>query len=190
MKTQNLLVCIAVSGMLCWSQALYGQIDLEKDAANVDNILIQANEILGVAVRKTWDLDWVTGIDSSGKPRSSHGVIQEVEIQGVKARIHYAEFSTDDAARGAVDFHINNMASIFRRGLWNGAKRVLIGDETWFDRDPRTLAVLIRSGSICVLICCRDGDIDAQARIAEKLAEHLAKKVKEGAYVPASGKFR
>lgn len=190
MKMKFSFFRLSIFGTLCFLQTAYGQPDFREHMTSTNDILLRADEVSGVAIRRTVDRPWVTGIPPSAKPLSSHGVLQEVEVEGVKARIHYAEFDSEDDARQAAGFHINNMALIFRNGLWNGAKHKSIGDETWFARGPVSLAVLVRSGKTCFLISCREGDFEAQARIAEKLASRLTFKAKHGARVPVSGTFR
>lgn len=189
MKMRIMFICLFVSGISCLLQATNAQPDSGGNMAK-NSILLQTNEPSRVVVQKTAEWPWVTDIAPSGKPLSSHGILQEVETEGVKARIHYAEFDSDDAARQAANFHVGNMSLIFNSGLWDGAKHESIGDQTWYARGPATLAVLVRSGKTCILISCRDGDIDAQARIAEKLAERLVQKAKQGARVPVSESFR
>lgn len=189
MKMRIMFISLSISGMSCLLQATYAQPVSERDM-DKNSILLRTDELSGVVVQKTTERPWIIGIAPSGKPPSSHGVLQEVEAEGVKARIHYAEFDSDDAARQAADFHINNVAMIFQRGLWDGAKNESIGDESWYARGAANLAVLVRSGRTCILIGVHNGDFRVQARIAENLAERLVQKVKHGARVPVSGKFR
>jgi hypothetical protein len=189
-RSIQFVILLAFGGVLCDLQATYAQPDSENGIMDKQNILLKKDELSGIVIHRTQERPWVTGIPPNGEPSSSHGVLQEVEIEGVKVRIRYAEFQSEVEARQAADFHIHNVASIFQKGFWDVAKRESIGDESWYTRSPAALAVLVRSGNVCFLISVREGDFEKQAHIAEILAERLTSKAKHGARVPASGAFR
>ncbi len=178
MRGNTIFACLVVSNMLLFAQTVPGQD--EQDGS----ILMQSNDVADVAIHKTAHREWVKSIDAAGKPRGTHGVVQEVEVQGIKTRIHYAEFASNEEAHQAAEFHIKNVASIFKTGLWEGANRQLIGDETWSSRNAETLAILVRSGKICALVSCHGGDTEKRGSVAEMLAERIVHKAGKGARVP------
>lgn len=186
MKIRIMFTGLYIACIWALVPAAYAQHILGNEMTDKNSILLRTNELSGVVVRNTNERPWITGLASSGKPPSSYGILQEVEAEGVKARIHYAEFDSYDAARRATEFYIDSISLIFVNGMWDGAKHESIGDQTWHALGPSTLAVLVRTGKTCILISCRDGDIVAQARIAEKLAERLVMKEQQGARVPVS----
>lgn len=141
------------------------------------NIVLQSNDIMELVITKTFKSEWTKALDAAKMPKGSPGIVQEVELQGVNARIHYGEFSSDEEAHQAAEYRVESVAGIFWPGLWERARFELIGDETWFGRDSDTLAVLFRAGSICIQISCHDGSSAERERVAEILAERNVNKL-------------
>jgi hypothetical protein len=154
------------------------------DEPHLTSILIQSNDVADTTIHRTANCKWVTSIDSAGRPHGTHCIIQEIEHNDIKVRIQYAEFSNDAEASKATDFHINNVASIFKKGLWEGAKRQRLGDETWFSHNAETCALLFRAGEICVLVSCYGKDRGELERVAELFAERIAYKASKDAREP------
>ena len=186
MRGNSIFEILIALGMLLFAQTLHGQDEPGIGTTNPINILVNSNDVAGVAIHRTAIREWVTSINAAGKPLGMQGIVQEVEVQGIKARIQYAEFESDEDAHQAAEFHVENVASIFQRGLWEAARRQLIGDETWFSRNAETLAILFRSGKICALVSCHGTDTAKLGRVAEMLAERIVHKANKGARVPLS----
>ena len=139
------------------------------------NVLLQSNDI--VLFKKTFTSNWTKSLDAEKMPQGSPGIVQEIELHGVNASIHYGEFSSAEEARQATGYRVESVAGIFWPGLWECGRYELIGDETWFGRDTDTLAVLFRVGSICIQINCHDGSAYERERVAEILAERIVHKL-------------
>lgn len=184
MSGNIIFACLVAMTMLFFAKTVFGQHESRNSTRDRTSIFVQSNDVVGIDIQKTANRQWVEYIDATGKPRGTYGVVQEVEVQGVKARIHYAGFASAGEAHQAAEFHIKNVASIFKTGLWDGVQRQLIGDEIWSSRHAETLAVLVRAGKICVLISCHGGDTEKRERVAEMLAERIVQKAGKGARVP------
>lgn len=147
---------------------------------------LQDNEVVGIKIERTSIRPWWKGVGTNGKPEEARGLEQYATIQGVKARIHYTEFDSDEDAHRAAEFYSKNMASIFHPGLWNGSLNKSIGDESWYFSDVTT-GLLVRSGRTCILISCREGDVEKRKQIAELLAKQIEQKIKKGGRVIVPG---
>jgi len=186
MRGNSIFAFLVAPGMLLFAQALHGQDESGTGTTTPTSILVNSNDVAGVVIHRIANREWVKSIDAAGKPLGTHGIVQEVEVQGIKARIQYGEFASNEDAHQAAEFHIKNVASLFQTGLWEGAKRQLIGDEVWSSRNAETLAILVRSGKICALVSCHGTDTDKLGRVAEMLAERIVHKAGKGARVPLS----
>lgn len=171
-------------------QIAHAEDDLgERKSGQTNTILqstLQDNEVVGIKIERTGIRPWWKGVETNGKPEEAIGLEQYAIIQGVKARIHYAEFDSDEDAHRAAEFYSKNMASIFYPGLWNGSLNKSVGDESWYFSDVTT-GLLIRSGRTCFLISCRDGDLEKRKQVAELLAKQIEHKIKNGGRVIVPG---
>lgn len=167
-------------------QIAHAEDDLGERKSGQTNTILQAtlqdNEVVGIKIERTGIRPWWKGVGTNGKPEEAIGLEQYAIIQGVKARIHYTEFDSDEDAHKAAEFYSKNMASIFYPGLWNGSLNKSVGDESWYFSDVTT-GLLVRSGQTCFLISCRDGDVEKRKQVAESLAKRIEEKVKKGGRV-------
>jgi hypothetical protein len=155
---------------------------LGKGGTATTNAVLQESDIPGLKIEKTSMRPWCKELDVKRMPVETKGVEQYVAIQGTKALMLYAEFVNTNEAHKAAEFYSKNMASIFLPGLWDGAQKAPIGDESWYFNDVTT-GLLIRSGRTCFLISCRDGDVEKRKLIAEAIAKRIEDKVKLGGRV-------
>ena len=119
-------------------------------------------------------LPWVR---APGGPSScASGAVQEVVWRNVTVRIQYGAFESAAAAHTAACFQVANASAFFRTGALDRAQAV--GDETWWTRGASAHALLIRSGSVCVLVSCREGDAVARDRAAEEFAGRVAARLR------------
>jgi len=172
--TLTLLVITAL-GMM--AQTNQNPVNQESGDANV---ILGSQELPELHVHKTMLRDWITNVDQLGKPHGRPGVIQEVEIRGIKARVQFAEFSSENEARLAAAFYITNVASVFNSGIWGTATNKFIVDESWYSLDSGNTAILMRSRETLFLVSCRTGTREQQADASVKLAVRITDKIKTG----------
>jgi hypothetical protein len=181
MTTQNVILWTVVlwvgtpAGQEAMAQNASGVID-----TNEANVVLQPNDIMNARIYRVKNLDWVTAVDSNGKRKPQAGVVQEMEAQGVKIRIHYCEFESKEEAHNAAESHTKNVAAMFHSGLWSNATHKTIGDEAWFTDNESVVGLLVRSGRVCVLLSCREGDMNQRRSAAEQVAEQIVTKVGSG----------
>lgn len=181
MTKQNVFLWAAV----LWIETLTGQVAPAQQISTVNetnqaNVVLQTNDIRNTKVYRITRRDWVTAVSSQGKPIGQPGVLQEVEVQMVKVSINYCEFSSKEEAHNAAEFHIKDVASIFQMGMWTNATHKVIGDESWYTEDESAVALLIRSGRVCILLSCREGDREKRRSVAEMVAERIVTNVATG----------
>lgn len=145
------------------------------------NAVLQESDVAGIKIEKT-ELSQGQGW------WSSQGIRQHTAIQGIKVLILYEECNSVDEAHQMAVAYSKNMASIFYPGLWDGSQNKSIGDESWYGSDI-TSALLFRTGQTCVLVSCRDGDVEKRKQVAELLAKQIEQKIKNGGRViiPSDG---
>lgn len=144
------------------------------------NVILRSQEIPGLQVHKTMPGEWITSFDQSGKPPGQPGVLQQLEVQQVKARMHLAEFNTENEARLAAAHYITNMASVFSPGIWQNATNQSIGDESWYGHDTGNTTILMRTGITLALVSCHTGTREQQEGVAIMLAVRIAAKIRAG----------
>ena len=147
---------------------------------NEANVVLQPNDIKNTKIYRVKKLDWLTAVDIKGKSQPQAGVVQEMESQGVKIRIHYCEFGSKEEAHNAAMSHTKNVAAILHAGLWSNATHKTIGDKAWFTDSESAVGLLVRSGRVCVLLSCREGDLNQRRSAAEQVAEQIVTKVGSG----------
>ena len=181
MTKQNVFLWAAV----LWIGTLTGQVALTQQIStggdtNQANVVLQPNDIKNAKVDRIMRRNWITAVGSEGKPHGQAGVVQEIEVQEVMVRIHYCEFGSNEEAHNAAEFHIKDVASIFQTGMWSNATHKIIGDESWFTEDESVDALLIRSGRVCILLSCREGDREKRRSVAEMVGERIITNVADG----------
>ena len=147
------------------------------------NAILAVEEIGEARLSRSAGQPWVRAL--SGPSRTVTGVVQEVVCRGVQARIQYGAFEDAAAAHAAALFHLENASALFQTGLWSHAQMPVIGDETWWTRGAGAHALLIRSGNVCALISCRDGDAETRDRVAEEIATRIAVKARTARRITA-----
>ena len=140
------------------------------------NAVLAAGELGEARLEHAISQPWVRSL--RGQAQTVTGVVQEVVCRGVKVRIQYGAFEDAAAAHAAALFHLENASALFQTGLWSHAQMPVIGDETWWTRGAGAHALLIRSGNVCALISCRDGDAETRDRVAEEIAARIATKAR------------
>ena len=171
--------------VVLWVGTLAGQEAMAQTVSSVmdtneANVVLQPNDILNTRIYRVKKLDWVTAVDIKGKHKPQAGVVQEMEAQGVKVRIHDCEFGSKVEAHNAAESHTQNVTAVFHSGLWSNATHKTIGDEAWFTDNESAVGLLVRSGRVCVLLSCRGGDMNQRRSAAEQVAEQIVTKVGSG----------
>ena len=167
------------AGTLAGQEAMAQNVSIVTDT-NEANVVLQPNDIKNTKIYRVKKLDWLTAVDIKGKPQPQAGVVQEMESQEVKIRIHYCEFGSKEEAHNAAVSHTKNVAAILHAGLWSNATHKTIGDEVWFTDSESAVGLLVRSGRVCVLLSCHEGDLNQRRSAAEQVAEQIVTKVGSG----------
>ena len=181
MTTQAVILWTVVLwvGTLAGQEAMAQKVSSVMDT-NEASVVLQPNDIKNTRIYRVKKLDWVTAVDTNGRHKPQAGVVQEMEAQGARVRIHYCEFGSNEEAHNAAESHIENVASIFHAGLWSNATHKAIGDESWFAESESAVGLLVRSRRVCVLLSCREGDMNQRRSAAEQVAEQIVTKVGSG----------
>jgi hypothetical protein len=145
-----------------------------------EGVNLISHDIAALRVHRTAARDWLTGVEQSGRPVGRPGVLQELELKGVKARVHLAEFGSEDDARAEAASYVTNMAAVFYPGVIEGTTNKLVVDQSWYSRNSNNTALLIRTGKTLALVSCRNGTSDEQKETVVVLAARIADKVRSG----------
>jgi len=157
------------------------------DSPAPTNAVLAVDEINDARQERVVSQPWVRAL--RGPQSSVTGVVQEMVCRGVKVRIQYGAFEDVAAAHAAALFHVANTSALFQTGLWSRTQGPVvpgaIGDESWWTRSDGSQAVLLRSGKICALISCREGDGATRDKVAEEIAARIAAKARTARRVAA-----
>jgi hypothetical protein len=179
MKTVKLIIAIMafILSTGAMAQTNHNQLDREMEDMAVN---LCSQDIAELHVHRTSARLWVTGVDQFGKPQGQLGVLQELEMHGIKGRVHLAEFRSEDDARAAAASYVTNMAAVFHPGAFRNATNKLVVDQSWYSRDGGNTVLLVRTGKTLALVSCRGGTDDQQGETSVTLAAHIADKVRSG----------
>ena len=162
--------------------------DAAVDAATRGNIpvmkfVLTQDEIPRLTIRKYSLFNWGIGENQKRKKEENPDVYQEFLLGDIDGWIRYSMFLEANEAYQAIVFYLQNITSVFTKGIWKEADKEINKHQSWYYEGENSVGVIVLSGTSYFQISCHDGDAVTRKKVCEQIALKIIEKIKQGEHV-------
>ena len=154
-----------------------------EEQTTVTNTILNVTDFSGLAIKKHFSDSWC--YISNGNEIWAPSVAQVARHANIEISLDYAELSSFEEAKKAVEYTINNAAAKLKKGIWKGATQQKMGDLSWYGDHTSRTSLFVVSQTTCFSVTCfgDEENVAVHRTLCEQLALKIVEKIEQGGKV-------